>query len=167
MKPLTIPEGVRFGSLAVVRRAQNGKAGDVRYSCSCDCGKEHVVSARLLRDGSSTSCGCKRYSLIAKSSRIQKTTHGRSRDRIYMVWNSMIQRCVNPRHRRYADYGGRGITVCDRWMKFENFLADMGEKPDGLTLDRIDNGRGYEPENCRWATYSQQNKNRRSWVKVG
>lgn len=81
--------------------------------------------------------------------------------RTYQVWGNMKQRCLNPNSTRYADYGGRGITVCERWLSFENFLADMGVAPDGLTLDRVDNEKGYSPDNCVWNTYANQNKNSR------
>lgn len=92
-------------------------------------------------------------------------THGhtisRAPSRTYVTWSHMIQRCTNPKRPAYARYGGRGITVCDRWLKFENFLADMGERPDGKTLDRFPNNKGnYEPGNCRWATVTEQNQNR-------
>lgn len=92
-----------------------------------------------------------------------KTTHGMSRTPLYRVWDSMVRRCTNPSHKKWRLYGGRGITICERWLKFENFYADMGETPTGLTLDRIDNTKDYEPGNCRWATYSEQNKNRRAY----
>ena len=92
-----------------------------------------------------------------------KPTHGQSKTLTYRIWASMIQRCVNPKCPEYENYGGRGIEVCPLWMTFRDFLADMGEKPHGLTLGRINNERGYSPRNCRWETYSEQNKNRRSW----
>jgi hypothetical protein len=99
----------------------------------------------------------------------ERTIHGHGRKRgegrqgtsTYYIWGAMIQRCTNPRNRDYPSYGARGITVCDRWHKFENFLADMGERPDGLSLDRIDNDGNYEPGNCHWATPVQQANNRR------
>ena len=80
----------------------------------------------------------------------------------YRTWQQLVQRCTNPKNRNYADYGGRGVVVCERWMVFANFVADVGEKPNGLTLDRIDNARGYEPGNVRWVSMHEQNQNRRS-----
>ena len=93
-----------------------------------------------------------------------KERHGLTKTPTYYAWVSMLQRCTNPNHRAWPSYGGRGITVCKRWLNsFSKFLADMGEKPEGLTLERIKNGKGYSPSNCRWATVSEQNANKRSW----
>jgi hypothetical protein len=113
--------------------------------------------------GRTQSCGCLRNEVTVQRS----TKHGHTGTSIYWTWGDMVGRCTNPKHKRYADYGGRGITVCDRWRDFANFLADMGERPPGMELDRIDNDRGYEPGNCRWADRSTQAKNRRPSAYAG
>jgi hypothetical protein len=137
------------------------KPGEPRVQCRCDCGKDHSVL--VTEWGKTQSCGCLRTEqLVARS-----TTHGHTGTSIYMTWGDMVNRCTNQTHARWVDYGGRGISVCDRWRKFENFLADMGERPSGMTLDRIDNDRGYEPGNCRWVSQSLQNRNRRPSAYAG
>src|SRR5262245_34706055 len=151
--------GKRFGRLTVLslagkRRSPCGKS-ELVWHCRCDCGTEKDVRGNTLRWGSTQSCGCLH--------RDQMTRHGRAETSEYFVWGSMLQRCYNPKHRQFRHYGGRGIRVCDRWGEsFANFLAEMGKRPPGLQLDRIDNDRGYEPGNCRWATTTEQSRNRRS-----
>ena len=125
----------------------------MRWKCLCDCGKSSVVMGQSLRRGQTKSCGCAQAPI----------THGKSGIKEYSVWDAMIQRCTNVNHKNYHNYGGRGITVCDRWKKFEHFYEDMGEA-NGLSLDRVDNDKGYSRDNCRWATQKVQANNMRTNV---
>jgi hypothetical protein len=156
--------GQRFGRWAVLARHPQELRCDSRHilwECRCDCGAERVVRGGDLRSGHSTSCGCRSRELFVE----RNTKHGHARrgnlTQAYHCWVSMHQRCDNPRNRNYANYGGRGITVCERWKTFVNFLADMGEPPPGMSLDRVDNNGNYEKSNCRWTTRIQQNRNQR------
>ena len=150
--------GQKFGRLTVISRAENCKKGQTMWNCVCDCGEKTTTDRQELRRGRTTSCGC----LGKERRREANLTHGKCGISTYRVWAAMKNRCTNPNNHSYRDYGGRGITVCERWDKFENFLADMGERTKDLSLDRIDNDGNYTPENCRWATASQQQRNTRS-----
>lgn len=135
----------------------------VRWICKCKCGVTRSVNSAMLISGNSQSCGCLQSEQVSK----RNTIHGYYGTPTYDAWNSMIDRCSNKNLRTWKWYGARGISVCKRWNKFENFLKDMGEKLKGLTLDRINNDGNYERKNCRWADWSTQNKNRRDrslWV---
>lgn len=141
----------------VGKDVRNGRV----WKCRCDCGNYVNVSSNHLRRGHSKSCGC-----ISRESAVQRfTTHGHTKkgqSTEYKAWSNMISRCTNSNTTYYDNYGGRGISVCDRWLSFENFLSDMGLKPSPKhSIDRIDVNGNYEPSNCRWATMNQQARNTR------
>lgn len=148
--------GLKFGRLTVHQFA-NTANGRAMWLCRCECGKEAVVSGKYLRSGHTQSCGC-----LGSEKRILATKkHGLSRknDRTYNCWKDMRKRCNNPSSEYFYRYGGRGIKVCSRWDKFENFLADMGPCPDGFTIERKDINKGYEPNNCKWIPANRQARN--------
>ena len=157
--------GKTFGRLTVKERKGNS-GGKSLWLCSCSCGNEKIVRGVHLRSGKQVSCGCYRAENTAK----QKTKHGHAKkgqiSPTYVVWQNMMYRCKPENAEKYPHY--KDITVCNDWHKFDCFLRDMGEKPDGLTIDRIDNSRGYFKENCRWVDMATQNRNRRDnvWLAV-
>jgi len=148
--------GKRFGRLVVLRQGGKAKNGQLKWICQCDCGNTAHVLGCNLRTGNTISCGCYHKEQTSKRSK----THGRTHTREYRIWENMKKRCLKENNPDYPNYGGRGITICSRWMKFENFYEDMGDS-NGLTIDRINNEGNYEPSNCRWATQTEQNLNQR------
>ena len=160
--------GKTFNQLTVIADGGRDKKMNVLWLCKCTCGGTTLQHSYDLRSGKVGSCGC------IRRSGDKGTTHGyarsgRRRSAVYSVWATMVQRCTNPKDPNYPRYGGRGITVCNRWAVFENFLADMGEPAKGQTLERVNNALGYSAENCVWATTRTQNRNKRSnvWITIG
>jgi hypothetical protein len=148
--------GRRFGRLVVLSQAGRSNAGYIKWLCRCDCGKLSSVDGGNLRAGKQISCGCYNNENRGKA----KITHG------HTSWQALRSRCFNPKNNRYAYYGARNITVCERWLNsFENFFADMGPKPGpSYSIDRIDLDGNYEPGNCRWATPVEQRRNQRRYI---
>lgn len=157
-KPKIDLSGVRVGRLLVIEYSDSDD-GRKAWKCLCDCGNYVEIRGANLRSGKTKSCGCFKREQMAEG--IGKK-HGMYGSRENKSWSTMLERCTNPNAKSYSDYGGRGITVCERWRSFDNFFADMGPRPPGTTLDRKDNAKGYEPGNCRWSTSAEQQNNRRN-----
>jgi hypothetical protein len=160
MPPLKDLTGMRFGRLVVNSYAGKDKHRESLWLCTCDCGKVVTVISCNLRTGNTTSCGC--YGRQRKSE--ANITHGLTGTRLHRIWRAMNTRCYNENFFAYKYYGGRGITICDEWRKdfkaFHDWAMGHGYS-DALTIDRIDNNKGYFPDNCRWVTMAEQNKNKR------
>lgn len=154
-----------FERLTVVKRAANWTRRSPYWVCRCRCGTETTVTRSNLVSGATRSCGCLHNDQLAAIGRSNKT-HGFTKSSTYVTWTAMKRRCFDVQHKDYSNYGARGITVCARWKNsFEAFLADMGARPRGTSIDRFPNRNGnYEPGNCRWATPSEQTVNRRVTV---
>lgn len=149
--------GLMFGRLTVVGEAESRKR-KAHWRCKCSCGIEKVISADALSRGATLSCGCLKKDLA--------TTHGLFGHELYQTWANMRDRCENERSKDFPNYGARGIRVCDEWKDFAVFVSDMGPRPEGHTIERKDGGRGYEPDNCVWATTLTQNRNKRTNLRL-
>lgn len=144
--------GEVFGKLTILQRGDIATGRHYYWVCQCSCGNTTKVIYSNLKSGSVVSCGCHNKEKARK--------HGGYKHPLYAIWNSMMQRCYNPKNKSYLNYGGRGIDVCDRWHDFNAFVADMKLKPKGKSMDRINNDLGYSPENCRWADTLMQANNK-------
>jgi hypothetical protein len=148
--------GNKYNRLTVI--AYSHKDSKHKWLCQCDCGKQIITASCKLKSGHTSSCGCAITDMLIA----RNTKHGMAHTSEYEIWQDMRKRCQNPKHKYYEYYGGKGISVCERWQNFENFYADMGKRPDNLTIDRIDSNGNYEPGNCKWSTRLEQSRNRKN-----
>jgi hypothetical protein len=172
-KKLEIQPGMKFNRLTIVKEVEPHRYPTGiprrRYLCKCECGNEINVLIHHLKKNTK-SCGCLRVE-ISKSligDLASNFKHGLRKTPEYEIWRAMKQRCLNPKHKSWKNYGGRGIKICDRWLNsVENFFEDMGKRPNSdYSIDRINNDGNYEPSNCKWATPTEQNNNRRIYKKI-
>jgi hypothetical protein len=156
--------GLRFERLLVINTAKARSEAGAYWLCRCDCGKETIVESGKLRSGHTRSCGCLKAEITQRG---PNRTHGLSRGKTYRTWKEMRNRCNNPKATNYKWYGGRGVGVCSRWNNFNLFYSDMGERPPGKTLHRINRDLNYYAANCFWATPKEHAINNRGCFKPG
>ena len=153
--------GKKYNMLTVIEKIDNNPKGVIMWKCLCDCGNETIVRGGNLKSGMVKSCGCLRH-------KSKTVTHGKSKTKLYHIWNGMKNRCYNKNSKSYKNYGGRGISICSDWLSFESFSKWANENgySDGLTIERIDNDGNYCPDNCTWITKGEQAQNRRMCRKI-
>jgi len=152
--------GKTFGRLTVLSKEDNVGTSGSRWLCQCQCRNTIIAASGNLRSGATNSCGRYKKEFMAKKNKANKK-HGLYKHPLYQCWLNLRNRCNNPKHQSYKNYGGRGIKVCKEWNSFKTFLEDMGERPDRLSIDRINNDGNYEPLNCKWSTTKEQSRNKR------
>lgn len=166
MSPFIDLTGKRYGRLICLYRYYNKNPANktqalrTQWVCACDCGNEAIVIGDYLRSGKTASCGCLQCETMQRNMSKRMLNHGLSSSSVYKIWQGMHQRCSNSKDKNYPIYGGRGIKVCKRWGKFEAFYEDMGDRPEGKSIDRKNNNGHYSKRNCRWATPYEQISNR-------
>ena len=148
--------GQKYDRLTVLSKINTNHNGHI-YECLCDCGNIKSIEGKSIRSGLTKSCGCIRSQYTSNKNK----THDKTKTGAYKSWKAMKTRCTNSNTPYYKNYGERGISIYERWLNFENFYEDMGDRPEGKTLERIDNSKGYCKENCKWATIKEQNRNTR------
>lgn len=155
--------GMKFGRLAVTGFSHIGSGRRAFWNCDCDCGKQCVTAGIAMTTGHTLSCGCLGAEVKERGTKLR---HGKTKSKVWNSWLAMIQRCTYPRNDRFVNYGGRGITVCDRWMQFDLFYEDMGDPPEGHTLERKNVDEGYSKNNCEWIPAKDQYYNKTNTLRV-